>query len=59
MTILPQTFATQEDRPIVRFMCERASLKYCERGVLAADLALGLDYETNTRPRRRARGVSA
>ena len=37
-------------------MRERASLRYCEHGVLAPDLALGLDYENHVPPTR-GRGI--
>lgn len=52
ITIFPQSFTTQEDRPYRQvFVRERGSLRYCAHGVLAPDLALGLNYRTSTRPR--------
>jgi len=44
VTILPQSFLGEEPRPFARvFVRERHSLQVCPQGVLAPDLALGLD----------------
>lgn len=52
VTIFPQSFLTREDRSYHRvYVRERGSLKYCEGGTLAPDVALGLNYKTRTRPR--------
>ncbi len=52
MTILPQSFTSPEDRRYHRvFVRERVSLSLATRGVLAPDLALGLDYTSTTQPR--------
>lgn len=57
LTILPQSFTTPENRPFHRvYVRERASLKLYPRATLAPDLALGLDYTTDTEPMFR-RGV--
>jgi exopolysaccharide biosynthesis predicted pyruvyltransferase EpsI len=57
VVVFPQSFTTREDRPFQRvFVRERASQELHPQGILAPDLALGLDYQTNTRPTR-ARGV--
>lgn len=57
VTIFPQSFTTREDRAYERvYVRERASLELHPEAKLAPDLALGLDYETNTRPTR-VRGV--
>ncbi|MGD9126933.1 MAG: polysaccharide pyruvyl transferase family protein [Planctomycetia bacterium] len=54
VTIFPQTFNSREDRPYHRvYVRERESLKYCEQGILAPDLALGLNYQTRTKPRHK------
>lgn len=52
VTIFPQTFNSREDRPYSRvYVRERESLKYCSEGILAPDLALGLNYQTQTKSR--------
>ncbi len=54
MTILPQTFASPEERPYRRVhVRERASLAYCRTAILAPDLALGLDGPAPKAPSRR------
>ncbi|MBN1851970.1 MAG: polysaccharide pyruvyl transferase family protein [Pirellulales bacterium] len=51
MTILPQSFTSREDRRFHRvFVRERASMALATNGILGPDLALGLDYTSNTRP---------
>jgi exopolysaccharide biosynthesis predicted pyruvyltransferase EpsI len=51
VTVFPQSFNSREDRPYKRvYVRERDSLQYCERAVLAPDLALGLDYENRIEP---------
>lgn len=51
LTILPQSFTSREDRPFKRvFVRERVSWRFCEKAYLAPDLALGLSYQTKTRP---------
>jgi exopolysaccharide biosynthesis predicted pyruvyltransferase EpsI len=51
MTILPQSFMTPEDRPYRRvYVRERRSLEYCPTGILAPDMALGLQYSTTIQP---------
>jgi exopolysaccharide biosynthesis predicted pyruvyltransferase EpsI len=53
VTILPQSFTSQEDRPYARvYVRERASLKYAPQATLAPDLALGLDLAGRTAPSR-------
>jgi len=57
LTVLPQSFNSREDRPFARvYVRERGSLRFCEHGLLAPDLALGLDYETRI-PATRDLGV--
>jgi exopolysaccharide biosynthesis predicted pyruvyltransferase EpsI len=52
MTILPQSFITPEDRPYHRiYIRERRSLGNCPTGILAPDMALGLEYTSRTPPR--------
>lgn len=52
VTILPQSFTTAEEREFHRvYVRERESQKLCPTGILAPDLALGLEYATKTRPR--------
>ena len=54
MTILPQSFTSPEGRQYMRvYVRERGSLRYAPEGVLAPDLALGFDYATRVKPRRR------
>jgi len=54
MTILPQTFNSPEDRPYKRvYVREQVSLQFCPHGILAPDLALGLDYSSNIVPRKK------
>ncbi|MEY4176800.1 MAG: hypothetical protein RLY70_374 [Planctomycetota bacterium] len=51
VTILPQSFTTPEDREFHRvFVRERESQQLYPAGILAPDLALGLDYLTKTKP---------
>jgi exopolysaccharide biosynthesis predicted pyruvyltransferase EpsI len=51
MTILPQSFMSPEDRPYKRvYVRERRSFEFCPHGILAPDLALGLDYSTTIEP---------
>jgi exopolysaccharide biosynthesis predicted pyruvyltransferase EpsI len=51
MTILPQSFLTREDRPYHRvYVRERSSLELSPRGILAPDMALGLECSNSTRP---------
>jgi exopolysaccharide biosynthesis predicted pyruvyltransferase EpsI len=51
VTVLPQSFLTREDRPFRRvYVRERASLALHPTGILAPDLALGLDYPSTTEP---------
>lgn len=51
LTILPQSFASEEDRPYKRvYVREHASLAFCRQAILAPDLALGLFYEHKTEP---------
>lgn len=57
MTILPQSFSSREDRPFARvYVREWASLALHPRGILAPDLALGLDPPP-VGPPTRHRGV--
>lgn len=52
VTILPQSFITSENRPFRRvYVRERSSLELYPSGVLAPDLALGLEYTTSIEPR--------
>jgi exopolysaccharide biosynthesis predicted pyruvyltransferase EpsI len=52
VTILPQSFTSAEDREFHRvYVRERESLKLYPSGILAPDLALGLEYSTTTQPR--------
>lgn len=54
LTILPQSFTSREDRAFHRvYVRERSSLAYCECGILAPDLALGLDHENAVAPMAR------
>jgi exopolysaccharide biosynthesis predicted pyruvyltransferase EpsI len=54
LTILPQSFTSREDRPFQRvYVRERASLTLYPRGILAPDLALGLDPPPIAPPTRR------
>ena len=51
MSILPQSFLTREDRPYHRvYVRERSSLGLSNRGILAPDMALGLECSNSTRP---------
>ncbi len=53
MTILPQSYTSREDRRFHRiFVREQVSLSLATNGILAPDLALGLDYTPTTRPTR-------
>ena len=53
LTILPQTFATKENRSFHRvYVRERDSLQFCSGGILAPDLALGLAWPAVPRPTR-------
>jgi hypothetical protein len=57
VTILPQSFSSPEDRPYRRvYVRERASLELCPQGILAPDLALGLQHPI-CRPPTRGLGV--
>lgn len=54
VTILPQSFATREDRPFHRiYVRERASLGLAGDAILAPDLALGLHVDPQIRPARK------
>jgi exopolysaccharide biosynthesis predicted pyruvyltransferase EpsI len=54
LTIFPQSFTSPEERPFQRvYVRERASLELYPRGILAPDLALGLDCGPYPPPRRR------
>ncbi len=56
-TVLPQSFTSREDRHYHRvFVRERTSMSLAGNGILAPDLALGLDYVSTVSPSRR-RGV--
>lgn len=51
MTILPQSFMTAEDRTYHRiYVRERRSFAFCPSGILAPDLALGLEYSNKSQP---------
>jgi exopolysaccharide biosynthesis predicted pyruvyltransferase EpsI len=51
VTILPQSFASEEDRPYKQvYVREHASQHFCRQAILAPDLALGLFYEHKTGP---------
>ena len=53
LTILPQSFTSVEDRPYTRvYVRERASLAFCDNGILAPDLALGLRRPSPKPPTR-------
>jgi len=57
VTILPQSFTSRENRPYKRvYVRERASLAFCNTGILAPDLALGLRRST-PRPPTRGTGI--
>lgn len=57
VTIFPQSFTSPEPRPYRRvYVRERASLEHCPRGILAPDLALGLQH-AGCRPPTRGLGV--
>jgi hypothetical protein len=52
LVILPQSFTSPEDRKFERvYVRERASLALRPDGILAPDLALGLEWRTPPRPR--------
>lgn len=51
LVILPQSFTSPEDRPFHQvYVRERASLSLRPDGILAPDLALGLEWSTPARP---------
>jgi exopolysaccharide biosynthesis predicted pyruvyltransferase EpsI len=51
VTILPQSFTTAEEREFHRvYVRERGSQELYPSGILAPDLALGLEYATSTQP---------
>jgi hypothetical protein len=53
LVILPQSFTTPEDRGFARvYIRERGSLALHPGGILAPDLALGLDWPAQPRPDR-------
>jgi len=54
LTILPQSFTAAEDRPFARvYVRERHSQRlYCPGGILAPDLALGLEWPAPAPPTR-------
>lgn len=53
LVILPQSFATPEERPFERvYVREHASHALCPRGILAPDLALGLAWPKPASPAR-------
>jgi len=57
MTVLPQSWTSPEDRQFHRvYVRERKSLALASNGILAPDLALGLDFTTDVEPIRK-RGV--
>jgi exopolysaccharide biosynthesis predicted pyruvyltransferase EpsI len=52
LVILPQSFATPEERPFERvYVRERTSLALCMNGILAPDLALGLAWPKPAAPK--------
>lgn len=54
VTIFPQSFTTPEDRSYKRvYVREGVSLMFCPSGILAPDLALGLDYWSDIEPQRK------
>lgn len=54
LTVLPQSFTSPEDRPFKRvYVRERASLRLYPQGILAPDLALGLNPPPVAPPTRR------